>query len=98
MMLSQSQNQSYRFDKLTCVDSGRSNMLLSQYFKKNNILLNFFNQIIFLLIVWIIFKPINLTELLQINPHRINNIFFYIKNKYGTGAKLKETGPGASND
>jgi len=51
-------------------------MLLFQYFFKNNILLNFFNQIIFLLIIWIIFKLINLTELLQINPH---TIYFFIK-------------------
>jgi hypothetical protein len=70
--------------------------------------LNFFNQIKFLLIV-IIFEPINLTELLQTNPPTI--YFFYLKKTLtiltwtfpfilkkndGTGAKLKEIGPGAS--
>jgi hypothetical protein len=70
MRLSWSHNPSREFDKLTLVDSGKSNKLLSQYFflKKRCRFKIVLNQIIFLLVIQNVLKLVKLTKLYHITP------------------------------
>jgi hypothetical protein len=62
-----------KFDRLTGVDQSRSNILLFQYLKNNIVFI--FSQTIFLLVIQIVFEPIKLTKLHQVNPYIVLNFF-----------------------